>query len=103
MKLGEIVVLQLHQISSKSDEKQKSFFNSSPLFCSEFQSVSRIVKIVHSVKGYDSMHMHAIALQILESQEMVSKKLQVLLTYLLRPFVISFFFILPIVIFKKNP
>ena len=40
-------VLQLHQVSSKSDEKQKSFINS-PFFCSEFQSVSRIMKIVHS-------------------------------------------------------
>ena len=40
-------VLQFHQVSSKSDEKQKSFINS-PFFCSEFQSVSRIVKIVHS-------------------------------------------------------
>ena len=40
-------VLQFYQVSSKSDEKQKSFINS-PFFCSEFQSVSRIVKIVHS-------------------------------------------------------
>ena len=52
MKLGEVVVthasvLQCHQVSSKSDEKQKSLINS-PFFCSEFQSVSRIVKIVHS-------------------------------------------------------
>ena len=31
------------------DEK-KSFINS-PFFCSEFQSVSRIVKIIHSVVG----------------------------------------------------
>ena len=38
----------LYQVSSKSDEKQKSFINSM-FFCSEFQSVSRIVKIVHSV------------------------------------------------------
>ena len=37
----------LHQVSSKSDEKQKSFINS-PFFFSEFQSVSRIVKIIHS-------------------------------------------------------
>ena len=42
-----LCVLQFHQVSSKSDEKQKSFINS-PFFCSEFQSVSRIVKIVHS-------------------------------------------------------
>ena len=39
--------LQFHQVSSKLDEKQKSFINS-PFFCSEFQSVSRIVKIIHS-------------------------------------------------------
>ena len=43
-------VLQFHQVSTKSDEKQKSFINS-PFFCSEFQSVSRIVKIVHSALG----------------------------------------------------
>ena len=51
MKLGEIVVhmdnYNFPQVSSKSDEKQKSFINS-PFFSSEFQSVSRIVKIVHS-------------------------------------------------------
>ena len=41
MKLGEVVVI---QVSSKSDEKQKKFFNSL-FFCSEFQSVNRIVKI----------------------------------------------------------
>ena len=41
-------VLQFHIVASKSDEKQKSFINST-FFCSEFQSVSRIVKIVHSV------------------------------------------------------
>ena len=46
-------VLQFHQISSKSDEKQKSFINS-PFFSSEFQSVGRIVKIVHSA-GPSSM------------------------------------------------
>ena len=53
MKLGEVEVthvLQFHQVSLKSDDKQKSFINS-PFFCSEFQSVSRIVKIVHSVMG----------------------------------------------------
>ena len=44
-------VLQFHQVSSKSDEKQKSFINSQ-FFCSEFQSVSRTVKIVHSEYGY---------------------------------------------------
>ena len=40
-------VIKFHQVSSKSNEKQKSFINS-PFFCSEFQCVSRIVKIVHS-------------------------------------------------------
>ena len=37
----------LMTVSSKSDEKQKSFTNS-PFVCSEFQNVSRIMKIVHS-------------------------------------------------------
>ena len=45
IKLGE-VVLKFHQLSSKSDEKQKSFINGM-FFCSEFQSVSRIVKFAH--------------------------------------------------------
>ena len=49
-------VLQFHQVSSKSDEKQKSFLNSL-FFCSEFQSVSRIVKIEHSA------HIHYSILQ----------------------------------------
>ena len=44
-------VLQFHQVSSKSDEKQKRFINCL-FFCSEFQSVSRIVKIVHSAEDY---------------------------------------------------
>ena len=56
MELGEGVssypcVLQFHQVSSKSDEKQKSVINS-PFLCSEFQSVSKIVKIVHSEAMY---------------------------------------------------
>ena len=51
MKLVKVVVIhQVHQVSSKSDEKQKSFINR-PFFCSEFQTVSRIVKIVHSAKA----------------------------------------------------
>ena len=52
MKLGEIVVhmgnykfTKFHQNQMKN---KKSFINS-PFFCSEFQNVSRIVKIVHSV------------------------------------------------------
>ena len=39
--------LKLHQVSSKSDDKQKSFIDSL-FFCSEFQSIGRIVKIIHS-------------------------------------------------------
>ena len=54
MKLGEVVVIHVYynftRFVSKSDEKQKSFINS-PFFCSEFQNVSRIVKIVHSEEG----------------------------------------------------
>ena len=44
-------VLQFHQIASKSDEKQKSYINSM-FFCSDFQSVSRIVEITHSATGH---------------------------------------------------
>ena len=44
-------VLQLQQVSSKLDEKTKSFINR-PFFCSEFQNVNRIVKIVHSANSY---------------------------------------------------
>ena len=53
MKPGEVVpsVLQFHQVSSKSDEKPESVINS-PFFGSEFQSVSRIVKIVQSVTAH---------------------------------------------------
>ena len=56
IKLGEVVVthvyvLQFHRVSSILDEKQNSFINS-PFFCSEFQSVSRFVKIIHSGYGY---------------------------------------------------
>ena len=56
MKLSEVVVtypcvLKFHQVSLKSDEKQKSFIKSL-FFCSEYQSVSRIVKIVHSAYIY---------------------------------------------------
>ena len=41
-------VLQFHQ----NQMKNKKVFINSPFFCSEFQSVSRIVKIVHSATGY---------------------------------------------------
>ena len=43
-------VLQFYQVLSKSDEKQKSFINCL-FFCSEFQSVSRIVIIVYCAIG----------------------------------------------------
>ena len=53
MKLGEVAVthacvLQFHQASSKSDEKQKSFINS-PFSVQNFK-VS-MMKIVHSAAG----------------------------------------------------
>ena len=59
MKLGEgcsyyTCILQFHQVSSKSDEKQKSFINSR-FFCSKFQSVSRIVKIIHHASGVNKV------------------------------------------------
>ena len=51
MQLGEIVVPIVYYNFTKFHLKQmknkKSFINSN-FFCSEFQSVSRIVKIVHS-------------------------------------------------------
>ena len=37
------------EVTLNSDENQKSFFNSN-FFCSEFQSVNRLVKIVHSAR-----------------------------------------------------
>ena len=43
------LVLQSHQVSLKSDEKQNI---SCPFFYLGFQSVSRIVKIVHCVHNY---------------------------------------------------
>ena len=49
-------MLKFHQVSSKCDEKQKSFINSL-FFCSEFQSVSRIVKIAHSAVGAVSLRL----------------------------------------------
>ena len=50
-------VLQFLQVSSKSDKKQKSFINSQ-FFCSEIQSVDRIVKIVHSENAEQSPFWH---------------------------------------------
>ena len=50
MKLGDIIVHMGNYIFTKFHQnqmKKKSFINS-PFFCSEFQSVSRIVKIIHS-------------------------------------------------------
>ena len=50
------LLIKLFCFSSKLDEKQKGFINS-PFFCSEFQSVSRIVKIVHSaLRAFWSEH-----------------------------------------------
>ena len=60
MKLGEIIVhmdnynfTKFHQ--NQSDEKQKKSFINSPFFCFEFQSVSRIMKIVHSALSMNSL------------------------------------------------
>ena len=73
MKLGEIVVhmgnynfTKFHQNQMKN---KKSFINS-PFFCSEFQSVSRIVKIVHSASCYipDIYHIWKILSIPLKSQ-----------------------------------
>ena len=50
MNLGEF-----HQVSSKSDEKK---IINSPVFCSEFQSVSRVVKIVHSALGLQNINLN---------------------------------------------
>ena len=47
------VKFQFHQVLPKLYEKQKSFINSL-LFCSEFQSVSRIMKFIHSERGLGS-------------------------------------------------
>ena len=51
MKLGEIIVHMGNYNFTKFHQNQmknKKHFINSPFFCSEFQSVSRIVKIVHS-------------------------------------------------------
>ena len=45
MKLGEVVVIHVYQ----NQMKNKKVLLIAPIFCSEFQSVSRIVKIAHSV------------------------------------------------------
>ena len=51
MKLGEVVVIDVYYNFTKFHQnrmKNKKVFVYIPFFCSEFQSVSRIVKIVHS-------------------------------------------------------
>ena len=52
MKLGEIIVhmdnYNFTKFHQNQVEKQKGFINTSNFFTSEFQSVSRIVKIVYS-------------------------------------------------------
>ena len=51
MKLGKIVVYMDNYNFTKFHQNQmknKKVFVESPFFCSEFQSASRIVKIVHS-------------------------------------------------------
>ena len=52
MKHGEVVVIYVYYNFTKFHQnrmKNKKRFINSPFFCSEFQSVSRMVKIVHSV------------------------------------------------------
>ena len=56
MKLGEIVVHMGNYNFTKFHQNQmknKFFFINSPFFCSEFQSVSRIVKFVDSVPEFE--------------------------------------------------
>ena len=48
--MGNYNFTKFHQ---NQTENKKSFFNS-PFFCSEFQSVSRIMKIVHSALRHDT-------------------------------------------------
>ena len=54
MKLGEIVLHNEYYNFTKFHQNQmknkRGFFNS-PFFCSEFQSVSSVVKIIHSAGG----------------------------------------------------
>ena len=61
MKLGEVVVT--HEYYNFTEFHQNRMKNikvvlliCSPFFCSEFQSVSRIVKIVHSAYCYFDYH-----------------------------------------------
>ena len=54
MKLGEVVVTHVYYNFTKFHQnwmKNKKRFINSQFFCSEFQSVRRIVKIIHSVFG----------------------------------------------------
>ena len=54
MKLGEVVVNHVYYNFTKFHQnrmKNKKRFINSPFFCSEFQTVSRTVKIVHSAVG----------------------------------------------------
>ena len=51
MKLGEIVVHMDNYYLTKFHQNQMKNKKDSPFFCSEFQSVGRIVKIIHSALG----------------------------------------------------
>ena len=56
MKLGEVVVIHVYYNFTKFHQnrmKNKKSFSNSLFFCLEFQSVSRIVKVVHSAIGID--------------------------------------------------
>ena len=82
LKLGELVVTHVYYNFTKFHQNQmknkKSFINS-PFFCSEFQSVSRIVKIVHSVmllsRVYSTFWQKKYKLYLLIQTQDVSKKI----------------------------
>ena len=67
MKLGEIVVTHVYYNFTKFHQnwmKNKKSFINSPFFCSEFQSASRIVKIVHSGLHYSkNIHFNLYTIQ----------------------------------------
>ena len=69
MKCGDVVVIHVYYNYTKflQNRTKKSFINS-PFFCSEFQSVSRIVKIVYSA-GRPAIYPADGGLGLLSSQD----------------------------------
>ena len=69
MKLGKIVVCMSNYNFTKFHQNQmktKKVLLIAPFLCSEFQSVTRIMKIVHSTKGYSQkgrVHVHSSELE----------------------------------------